>query len=78
MISLSYCRLSQTSCGSLTSALRSNPFHLTELELSYNQLEDSGVQLLCSFLALPQCQLETLRSGSTWSFCSHVLRGSTV
>uniref|UniRef100_A0A667Y4Y0 Protein NLRC3-like n=1 Tax=Myripristis murdjan TaxID=586833 RepID=A0A667Y4Y0_9TELE len=53
---LSDCRLTRSSCACLASALKSNP-HLTELDLSENCLQDSGVELLSALVESPHCSV---------------------
>ncbi|KAJ7998123.1 hypothetical protein DPEC_G00219310, partial [Dallia pectoralis] len=57
---LSGCRITEEGCASLVSALKSNPSHLKELDLSNNDLKDTGVKKLSDLVKDPQCKLETL------------------
>ncbi|XP_062271048.1 NACHT, LRR and PYD domains-containing protein 12-like [Scomber scombrus] len=55
------CHITDKGCSSLASALKSNPSHLRDLDLSLNKLQDSGRKLLFDFQESPDCKLETLR-----------------
>ncbi|KAM9314758.1 NLR family CARD domain-containing protein 3-like [Pholidichthys leucotaenia] len=57
---LSSCNLSERSCEALCSVLSSESSSLKELDLSNNDLKDSGVKLLAVGLESPQCTLEKL------------------
>ncbi|XP_028427082.1 NACHT, LRR and PYD domains-containing protein 3 [Perca flavescens] len=58
---LSGCKLSENSCEALASVLSSQSSKLTELDLSDNDLHDSGVKLLSAGLESPRCVLQTLK-----------------
>ncbi|XP_059361687.1 NACHT, LRR and PYD domains-containing protein 3-like [Carassius carassius] len=55
------CGLDETCCETVSSALQSSNSHLTELDLSSNHLQDSGVKLLSDGLKSSHCQLKILR-----------------
>ncbi|XP_048853252.1 NACHT, LRR and PYD domains-containing protein 12-like isoform X6 [Brienomyrus brachyistius] len=63
ILRLSGCRVTEEGCSSLASALKLNPSHLRELDLSYNHPGDSGVKLLSAVLEDPNCKLEKLQVG---------------
>ncbi|XP_039898967.1 NACHT, LRR and PYD domains-containing protein 4-like isoform X1 [Simochromis diagramma] len=55
------CNLTERSCEALSSILSSQSSRLRELDMSNNNLQDSGVKMLCVELGSPYCMLETLR-----------------
>uniref|UniRef100_A0A4W6EFX9 NACHT LRR and PYD domain-containing protein n=1 Tax=Lates calcarifer TaxID=8187 RepID=A0A4W6EFX9_LATCA len=57
------CNLSERSCEALSSVLSSLSSSLRDLDLSNNNLKDSGVKVLSVGLESPHCELEILRSG---------------
>ncbi|XP_024118578.1 protein NLRC3 isoform X1 [Oryzias melastigma] len=61
VLRLKNCRMSKVSCDLLVSTVKSNPSHLTELDLSKNNLQRSDVQQLIDLLQSPDSKLETLR-----------------
>ncbi|XP_025760203.1 ribonuclease inhibitor-like [Oreochromis niloticus] len=58
---MSSCFLSERSCEALSSVLSSQPLSLKELDLSNNNLRDSGVKLLSAALQSQDSTVKTLR-----------------
>ncbi|KAI4887394.1 hypothetical protein NFI96_008656 [Prochilodus magdalenae] len=58
---LSFCSITGEGCAALVSALKSNPSHLRELDLGWNNPGESGVKLLSDLLEDPHCKLEKLQ-----------------
>ncbi|KAG5840105.1 hypothetical protein ANANG_G00213730, partial [Anguilla anguilla] len=54
------CDLTEETCDIVASALQSSNSPLRDLDLSYNNLGDSGVELLCAGLMSPNCKLQRL------------------
>ncbi|TWW59855.1 NACHT, LRR and PYD domains-containing protein 12 [Takifugu flavidus] len=61
ILRLSGCLITAEGCSSLASALRSNPTHLKELDLSFNHPGDDGTKQLSAVLEDPELSLEVLR-----------------
>ncbi|XP_049757545.1 NACHT, LRR and PYD domains-containing protein 12 [Elephas maximus indicus] len=56
---LGICRLGSAACEGLSAVLQTN-HHLRELDLSFNDLGDWGMRLLCEGLRHPTCRLQKL------------------
>uniref|UniRef100_A0A8C1UND3 Uncharacterized protein n=1 Tax=Cyprinus carpio TaxID=7962 RepID=A0A8C1UND3_CYPCA len=59
-LNLCLCSITEKQCLILTSALKSNPSHLRELDLSWNQIKNTGVNHLCDVLKDSHCKLDRL------------------
>ncbi|KAL0148778.1 hypothetical protein M9458_055956, partial [Cirrhinus mrigala] len=57
---LAICNLTDQHCETMASVLQSSNSSLRELDLSNNDLQDSGVKRLCAGLKSPNCQLNIL------------------
>ncbi|KAI4902703.1 hypothetical protein NFI96_031542, partial [Prochilodus magdalenae] len=66
VIRLATCKLSTQSCKTLQSVLQTETSSLKELDLSNNDMGDSGVEELSAGLKSSHCKLEILRSEFTY------------
>ncbi|KAI4894387.1 hypothetical protein NFI96_007161 [Prochilodus magdalenae] len=55
------CSITEEGYAALASALKSNPSHLRELNLIWNNPGESGVKMLSDRLEDPHCKLEILQ-----------------
>lgn len=59
---LSGCNLSEGSCRDLALVLSTQTSSIKDLDLSDNNIQDSGLMLLSDGLNSPHCQVEVVRS----------------
>ncbi|XP_077330903.1 NACHT, LRR and PYD domains-containing protein 3-like isoform X2 [Lithobates pipiens] len=83
-LELEGCGVTSSGCDDLRSILINNR-SLTTLDLSYNNLENSGIKLLCETLRDPGCTLQSLSvyecKGTLWScddLCSVISTNRTL
>ncbi|XP_053306964.1 NACHT, LRR and PYD domains-containing protein 12-like [Spea bombifrons] len=78
-LGLQYCDLTSSCCEDLRDAIIANR-SLTTLDLSGNELQDSGAKRLCEGLRHPDCTLQELRLEHCYlsSFCCEDLRDVIV
>ncbi|XP_051748176.1 ribonuclease inhibitor-like [Ctenopharyngodon idella] len=76
ILRFSNCSVTEEGYKALASALRSNPSHLIELDLTGNDPGQSGMKELNDLLQDPNCQLKTLRflSPAADEACQYVNR----
>ncbi|XP_043115559.1 NACHT, LRR and PYD domains-containing protein 12-like [Puntigrus tetrazona] len=60
-VRLNGCGITDEGCSALASALISNPSHLLELDLSFNELGDRGIKCLSDGLKNGLCKVEKLK-----------------
>ncbi|XP_026135193.1 NACHT, LRR and PYD domains-containing protein 14-like [Carassius auratus] len=60
-LNLKNCGVTEASCVYMSKALSLNPSHLKVLDLSWNNIGDSGVKHLCAAVVKIHCALETIR-----------------
>lgn len=58
---LSDCMVTEEGCSYLASTLRSNPSHIRELDLSYNNPGVSGLRQISDLMKDSHCKLEKLK-----------------
>ncbi|XP_058243353.1 NACHT, LRR and PYD domains-containing protein 3-like [Hemibagrus wyckioides] len=60
-LGLCNCSLTEDDCTAVVSALRTNPSHLKELDLSHNTIGDTGMKQISDLLQNSNCTLEKLK-----------------
>uniref|UniRef100_A0A3P9MQ53 B30.2/SPRY domain-containing protein n=1 Tax=Oryzias latipes TaxID=8090 RepID=A0A3P9MQ53_ORYLA len=84
-LGLSGCMITDTGCALLATAVKSNPSHLRELDLTYNHPGEAGMKLLLAELQDPLSRLEMehggelrLQPGLRKYFCGLTLDSNTA